>query len=98
MRAAPKTVQEITAVKPKLMSGLGVEGNGKACLPEVAVLENEGIWAVVVASVAVAFSKVVWAAGAAGPDPEKSGIERSRNAAVVPKATMKVTISVILST
>jgi len=106
MRAAPKTVQEISAVKPKLLSTLGAEGPStpyplgiEGVFVDVeAVLENS-IVAVVVASVTVSVATPVDAEGTAGPYPENRGKIVGKNMkAVAPTATMKLRISVSLST
>lgn len=67
MRAAPKTVQEISAVMPKSLSGFGVGGPGTRYPPGFeGVLVNS-----VVTAVAVVLANIVWATGtgADGPYP-----------------------------
>lgn len=105
MRAAPKTVQETSAVTPILFSGLGVGGpatpypsgiEGGFVTREV-VLVNSTV-AVVLAIVTVVLAKVVWAAGTAGPAPGKYGKGRNRKVMVVTTPTAKLRYSVNLST
>lgn len=104
MRAAPKTVQEIKAVKPKLLIVLGVEGPSTPYPPGIegvfadreAVLENSVV-ADVLASVSVVVAKVVWAAGIAGPVPEKNANGTNRKVMVVTTPTAKLRYSTSLS-